>query len=188
MKKPMKEYNNLDEYFDDLKADVRKYIQNSAKYTVCKFRDELADAAYKAIDDFYNDYEPVDYYRNYTNFKKFPNKASKLVKKIYYARFNYYYVGGIELSNEHMEDFYSREVKSGPNKGETVGTLDQVYYSVVEQGYHGLPIVGTPQMKVSPLDFILNKKEKLEKKKNKYIKEATEKAAKDEYNILFRED
>lgn len=130
-------------------------------------RDELTETASNAIQAFYADYQPIYYKRHYDNFQK------RSFRKYYSNPHNKIITGGVELTPNLMNDYYQDPVQE---------VFDMVYAgfhgpaSAIPIGYSTSNYVGfsnhftpVPQMKPSPMEMILERKEDIVNNINDYI-------------------
>ena len=135
---------------DDIIQDIKNYSSNVAKFAAIEVRDELAQVAHDAIESFYNDYEPEEYYRNYYNFKK------KSYSKYYHDSHGTTFSGGIEFTPEEMDELYIHDTRSPFAKHATYGAPAELVFEKVMEGWHGLstPYNIAEQMNPTPMEMI----------------------------------
>ena len=157
---------------NDLIQDLKKYSSSICVSLATKVRDEMHKEAQYAIEEFYNDYEPIYYKRHYYNFRK------NSFKKYYKNPHNSIVRGGIELTPYAMDDLYRAE--------------KEYVFDLVYLGYHGhvqsFPHAISnvpPRMKPSPYDILLRKRRDLIKNISDYKDEAIDKAIKKTYKTLL---
>lgn len=137
---------------DDIAKDLKTYSSNVAKFAAIEVRDQLAQTAHDAIESFYNDYKPTEYYRNYYNFRK------KSYKKYYHDAHGTTFTGGIEFTPEEMDELYINHSADG-----FWGAPAELVFEKVMAGWHGLsaPYNVTSKMTPSPMDKIKKRYEQL---------------------------
>lgn len=156
---------------NDLIQDLKKYSSSVCISLATQVRDEMYKEAQFAIEEFYNDYEPLYYKRHYNNFRK--NSFEKYYKNPH----NSIVRGGIELTPYNMNDLYRADT--------------EYVFNLVYLGFHGnvnmfphniynVP----PTMNPSPLDILLDKRESLIKNINDYKDMAINKAKNQQYIFL----
>lgn len=162
---------NKIEIKDDLIRDLKNYSSAVCVSLASKVRDEMYKEAQMAIEEFYNDYDPLYYNRHYYNFRK------NSFKKYYKNPHNSIIYGGIELTPSELDDIYRADT-------------DYVF-NLVYLGYHGnvnmLPyniFNIPPTMEPTPLEILLDKRDFLVKHIDNYKKEAINKANNGSYNTL----
>lgn len=156
---------------NDLIHDLKKYSSSVCTSLAAQVRDEMYKEASFAIEEFYNDYEPLYYKRHYNNFRK--NSFTKYYKNPH----NSVVRGGIELTLDSMDDLYRANT--------------EYVFNIVYLGFHGNVNMFShninnipPVMNPSPLDILLNKREFLIENINDYKDEAINKARKQQYIFL----
>lgn len=158
---------------NDLIQDLKTYATSVCTSLAGQVRDEMYKEAHFAIDEFYNDYEPIYYKRtkNHYNFKK------NSFKKYYKNPHNSIIRGGLELTPYELDDLYRAD--------------KEYVFNLVYLGYHGnvnmFPhtIYNTPPvMEPSPLDILLDKRDFIVKNINDYKDNAINKAKKQKYSFL----
>lgn len=159
---------------DDIIQNIKNYSSNVAKFAAIEVRDELAKTASEAIESFYNDYEPEEYYRNYYNFRK------KSYRKYYHDSHGTTFSGGIEFTPEEMDELYIHDTRGSFAKHATYGAPAELVFEKVMEGWHGLstPYNVTEQMKPSPMEIIMKRYKNLYYNNSRLIGRAEEKAMK----------
>lgn len=166
--------------FDEIAKDLREYASNVAKFAAIEAREELADTAAGAIESFYAHYEPMDYYRNYYNFRQ------KSYKKYYKNSHGKSFSGGITLTPENMDELYMHPTVHSWAKNETWGAPAEVVFHTVMDGWHGLPspYEVTSPMEPSPMELIQKRYDELCANPSRLIQRAEQKAKKIKYKYL----
>lgn len=153
--------------------DLEKYSTTVCKSLATQTREEMYKTAQYAIEEFYNDYDPIYYKRHYCNFKK--NSFEKYYKNPHGSIIR----GGVELTPYELDDLYRAD--------------SEYVFNLVYSGFHGnvnmLPtnnISNVPHiMSPSPLDILLDKRDYIVNNIEDYKKEAQEKANNNSYNTLI---
>ena len=155
----------------ELLNDLKKYASTVCVSLAGQVRDELYETARYAIEEFYNDYNPLYYRRHYYNF------MNKSFFKHYKNPHNSIIRGGIELSFEQMDDIYRAD--------------KEYVFDLVYHGFHGnveaFPhsISNVPSvMNPSPLDILYDKRNYLVASIDKYSNTAIDKANNKSYTTL----
>lgn len=138
-----------------VEKEIKKNLSSLCKRIATQIRDDLTEAAEKAIAEFYASYNPISYDRNYWNFENYS------YRKYYYNNNNKRFIGGVQLTPGYLFDLYEDD------------TYD-VYESFFS-GFHG-PINKMKKvfpdmiMKKSPLEMIYEKRNEIIKqlKSNTY--------------------
>ena len=159
---------------NDLIKDLKAYATSVCTSLAGQVRDEMYKEAHFAIDEFYNDYEPIYYKRTpkHYNFKK------NSFKKYYKNPHNSIVHGGIELTPDELDDLYRAD--------------KEYIFNLVYLGHHGnvnmfphtinnIP----PVMSPNPLNILLNKRDFLVKNIVDYKDKAIEKANSFSYDTLI---
>lgn len=157
---------------NDLIQDLKTYSSSICTALAAQVRDEMYKEAQFAIEEFYNDYDPLYYKRHYYNFRK--NSFIKYYKNPH----NSIVRGGIELTPYNMDDIYRAE--------------KEYVFNLVYLGYHGhvqsfpheifnIP----PRTKPSPYDILLRKRRNLIRNISDYENKAIDKANKKTYKTLL---
>ena len=146
--------------WNDVEKELRQYCKKVLSNVAGQVRDELTLEAQYAIEDFYNDYNPLYYHRHYWNF------YNNSFKKYYSNAHGIIFRGGVELTPQEMSDIY---------QDSTNEVFDSVY-----AGFHGVSSMFvspksfsvTPRMSPSPMERILDKRDYIIKNVDKYVQDA----------------
>lgn len=146
--------------WNDVEDEIRQYCKKVLSNVAGQIRDELTQEAQNAIEDFYNDYNPLYYHRHYWNF------YNNSFKKYYSNAHGVIFRGGVELTPQNMSDIYKE-------KPEWV--FDSVY-----AGFHGIAgmfvspktFTVTPRMNPSPMEMLLAKRDNIVKNIDTYVANA----------------
>lgn len=102
----------------ELKEDLQKVLTSACVGFATSARDDITEAAKQAIEDFYDDYDPVKYRRHYYNFRE--NSFEKYYKNPHGQIVR----GGVIFTPNSLDDIYKLDAPS-------------VFSLVIEQGAHG---------------------------------------------------
>lgn len=162
--------------------DIIKFGEDISKYVGQQITNDLYEEARSAIKDFYSDYTPKYYVRNYNFWKSY---------KKYHQNYGGVRTAGVELRMFQLPDDY-RGHNSDP-----INVFWRVY-----NGYHGIasfisnrigaPTASTinrttyvPITSPSPLQRLEKKRDEIIKNQSKYKDKAEQMAlAKEKYNII----
>lgn len=188
-----KKYNTV--FIDnELMKELDKYATNYSIGMSQEISKELTETTQKAIDLFYDDYIPIGYNRHYDNFKK------RSFKKYYENKHGSIIRGGVQLSSERMINYYWSFSQKGNNyypAGSSSNLTDYVF-NLVYSGYHGnigmifgqngenaqYDVNIPPRMNPSPLEIIINERDKMINNVYKYKKYGIIKARQDSYKFI----
>ena len=149
----------------DLANEIEDFSKSIAKEMAIKSREDLYKAANNAITKFYNHYTP-DYYKRHI-IPYYQHNINKGIKKYYHSPHGNIYSGGIELSPESMDDLYK--------------IRKDYIFNLILAGFHGnIPMLPDmthytnqtsrsvpPIMEPSPLNLILDERDRLIKNVSK---------------------
>lgn len=161
----------------DLASEIEDFSKSIAKEMAIKSREDLYKAANNAITKFYNHYTP-DYYKRHI-IPYYQHNINKGIKKYYHSPHGNIYSGGIELSPESMDDLYK--------------IREDYIFNLILAGFHGnipmLPQYGKdgtpisrnipPIMSPSPLELILDERDRLIKSVSKDANDVAQKVKKE---------
>jgi len=173
------------DFFRDLKSDIKQYGDTVAKYSAKECSEELSRSAYNAILAFYNDYQPIVYRRHMRRGKHY-NLGQNSFTKVFEKSSKDVYTGGIILSPDGMEDIYRTVNWQGHR-------VKDIVFDIVYQGFHGLD--GWTQFDVrpaepyaitspSPSEIILKKADGIAKSPAPYIHKAIIIANSKDYKVI----
>lgn len=148
----------MNTYIDQIRKIIKSKVEYKAKIMATEFRDEMYNEAKCAIQDFYDDYDPIIYKRHTIE----QNFATRSFKK-YYAKVGSVYYAGIDLTWRYFSGRYQDSYEE---------VFDSVY-----SGFHGPASIYTagwnvlgeqprafrpvPRTYPSPMKRLLDKKKKL---------------------------
>lgn len=146
--------------WNDVKDEIRQYCKKVLSNVAGQIRDELTQEAQYAIEDFYNDYNPLYYHRHYWNF------YNNSFKKYYSNPHGVIFRGGVELTPQDMSDIYQDPIQE---------VFDSVY-----AGFHGVSSMFvspksfsiTPCMSPSPMKRLLDKRDQIIADIDDYVERA----------------
>lgn len=160
---------------DELKKELKEYVKNYSIGIGHQIENEMINTAKSSITLFYEDYSPHIYKRHYYNFKK------NSFKKFYENKHGSIIRAGIELTPERMDDIYGK-YKDG-------NYVTDYIFNLVYSGFHGNEKMMHPNavvnvMSPSPLEMVINQKDKIINNIDKYKKYGIINARKDKYKFI----
>ena len=160
---------------DELVNDLKKFSGEVSKALAINSRELLFDTSKRAVEYFYNTYDPVSYKRHYYNFRE------NSFKKYYKNPHGSIYRGGVVLSHESMDDIY---------QDSTEEVFDMFWH-----GIHGVASgfvspksfsVIPPVTQPSPLEMVEMQRKDIVDNINDYKDTAIEEANKQSYTTIRR--
>ncbi len=155
-----------------LQKDLEKYFNKTLSHTAGLIADELTETAGFSIQEFYRDYSPMYYRRNYYNFQE------NSFRRYYSNPHNKNYTGGVELTPERMDAIYEDPV------GEVFDTVYAGFHGVAAGFENPKSFTVTPVMKPSPMEIILHKRDEIVANIGKYVEKGQNAAAREKYAVL----
>lgn len=160
---------------DELVNDLKKFSGEVSKALAVNSRELLFGTSEKAVEYFYNTYDPVSYKRHYYNF------CENSFKKYYKNPHGSIYRGGVVLSPEPMDDIYQDSTRE--------------VFDLFWHGIHGVASgfvspksfsVIPPVTQPSPLEIIEMQQKDIVDNINDYKNMAIKKANKQSYTTIRR--
>lgn len=160
---------------DGLKKELKDYLKNYSIGIGHQIEKELTDITKSSIELFYDDYSPISYKRHYYNFRKYS------FKKYYDNKHGSIIRAGVELTPNRMFDIYGNYNNGTP--------VTSYVFNLVYSGFHGNETMMHPnsivhKMSPSPLEIIINQRDKILKNINKYKKYGTINSRKNKYQYI----
>lgn len=120
-----------EEFIKAVTSDIQKMSKAFCTAVSKAAADEYTKVAYKVIDEFYANYDPISYSRT--------GNVKNAVKRFYRNHGKGEFVGGVDISSNFMEDYYYRGYGSPilDYKGD-MDYKDRVFMYVWNYGKHGV--------------------------------------------------